>query len=1756
MIYFFLTKLYTHIVRIFKLSNEFVNFHSLTDTSRSSYKNRIGTLDKYNSFLDANIIKRSKFPSVSDLSKFLRLKAKDANNVDVIKSSKVAAPVNGSDLDDDETKVVSNMIQNIQAAEFVQLFMDSYMAPLNSDIKWRLGDVTGTKIFNCDYENGTVMYTDKNAILPLAQYDEYGRIDTTTNLRLEIPIIGNGSCIQPTKEHVVNFFFPPYKNTAFAGYKSTAFADEEIKSRKWVEAVYDEKNKLKACTCGKKGGHWHYKDMSFDPAQVTYDTDKLLSLRENPTYRKVAYKALNDNISLLQHAFEYSTGIVSTYLTDWDISLYIQEGLLTDNGGTKPSVLSICNRIMSDNPSGYTDSDAYTYGVLNASVSKLDINTSVVPCKCDWDPSVYPLSIYWWPYDTVKGNSGNDSVKLPTFYDTAKLPFNKVNINTRDTRSKIQYYDELGAAYSGWLNWYDMKYYSSIYTTFDDGLSNVDIVHMCELTTNFFLCDTSDGSATVDGEITRIIDALLEDEEGLKIDYDSGDDDETGEVASEVSTDSDGSSKFKRKYRQRKSISESNLAVAKKSSSNFSNSLIGTSPSSPNGEVGVLNDDDSVNGQYSRQDGVSQWAPAIYGGPHGKFYSPKTVKAWNEVDNPFLRDVPRARKVVANAKSYYKSDHFRDNESFYTPTLGKQNFEFADPTRSPSDALSLLNHGSLAYNQQLVKVLNTYTVYMTKQAVRKKGWWIFYWYDYTLPETYNGYKLTYTGNTGWVFAGWEDLGYITPYSQVCEDYNVCPHHYGTGWYEWNNYYRYASNRCWYSKEYDGYYTPNGYYGNSGWVSTSTSYNPYNTYRRETRQHMYRLKRAYLKEAWEATYQKWDEEYRKRALMHSDPNATWRITAAYKRSINVGIVPLYNRVWNWIKSWVYGHSCIASKYVYSLSEPESVYRLTFPYSPISRVYNSYNNGTPTTSAIHTVDEDNFLKYVLGDGKIKQTVPIWFFQGDSGKLPNIIFRADCTTDTYTYKAGYWYTHSYRRWCRTYTETRWQTTIMTDMYIKVNMNTYRSECLSGITDTPYSNMSVTNTTKGKELWSDIPSNDLAKELISTPLSYMKEVSDANVTWGGIAIRRPENAIQGTGYTAALPWMNYRNDLESTVFENANNYLCMEKTIWNAKNKTLRDVMSSFRFLTLDPRIGVASRYSTIDTTGVAGYREIPDSRNARLMKDALLYLYTTSTFFKSNTHGDYRNPIISSNDNIMRSLNRIAVHQYSWLWQCKKMFVNDIDFKSVLSIIFNTVDTSILSRSYHRSPTYNPNNKNSVYYHYWIDQAIRIFENGGNKANVGKAFNKVASVLSNYIKSSKKLIDKDMTMWSYNQIVFSYNSMDYLMNYFDNNGSSIFLSATQNVNGSYANAIGDYMYAYLAVLYEYRKFFINKRCNKVDGTLWIMRALEGAIPSVTCKLDEMKNPNDPKGNGKNGGGPGNPQWNYKVDFYSVQNDNTAKIQAAAGFTDPLDMDRTKYIYVKVNYVDESIVKDYLEKCKMGKWDESTSGRYIYISQVQKWAELPFDGKYRYESTEFIQNEARKVYNKKAEKTGRPDLYKDVNANIEECIFDIHWSDGSGGLLDYSKKKGVKLSKFLNMDSEFPYVYKHPETEDYPSIVFNVMSGVDISKVADISNKFDKSQNALSAVCYIKEDSDYWQVRIPDDHMPKTVGYLTNLSISTLLSGETELAEPNIDFPGSATGAFGYMLYPIVEEQANSIPGVGVDLNGISEQLKQKCLTSKGLS
>jgi hypothetical protein len=187
--------------------------------------------------------------------------------------------------------------------------------------------------------------------------------------------------------------------------------------------------------------------------------------------------------------------------------------------------------------------------------------------------------------------------------------------------------------------------------------------------------------------------------------------------------------------------------------------------------------------------------------------------------------------------------------------------------------------------------------------------------------------------------------------------------------------------------------------------------------------LYLLKSASFVKTYEAYYKKWEIEYKKRPLLHASPAAKWRITPAVSYSAQIRIEPVYRSFWDRVYNWIFRHSTLTVKYVYSLGNMRTTHRLTFPNSGYKIVRNAMttsgsNTGYPYLSSY---EEQSFIENVLGknEGAMRGVwVPIWFIQGESSAIkdgrPNMIFRAYCRVLNDTYLAGYWEAIVHRSWC----------------------------------------------------------------------------------------------------------------------------------------------------------------------------------------------------------------------------------------------------------------------------------------------------------------------------------------------------------------------------------------------------------------------------------------------------------------------------------------------------------------------------------------------------------------------------------------------------------------------------------------------------------------------------------------------------------------------------------------------------------------------
>ncbi len=227
---------------------------------------------------------------------------------------------------------------------FLKKFYQQYML---SDQDYRLGTVAGLKPDPTGFPN--------KANDPYRTYntDTYGRYITDQGWAFEI-----------AGDYFVQNLFPPFNKNI-----------EEITSNCDVSGW-----KLITESCKQ-------------------DISSRLNVRGTFTYRNPGFKQLNDQVMLFQWLFEKASGVVSTYVPEWDLSLYIQEGLISNNSGLVPNVITLLNRVTIDYP-GNPLKEAGDYSTVVANFAQANAAVSVYRGDCYeiWNPALNEYSKYWTPY--------------------------------------------------------------------------------------------------------------------------------------------------------------------------------------------------------------------------------------------------------------------------------------------------------------------------------------------------------------------------------------------------------------------------------------------------------------------------------------------------------------------------------------------------------------------------------------------------------------------------------------------------------------------------------------------------------------------------------------------------------------------------------------------------------------------------------------------------------------------------------------------------------------------------------------------------------------------------------------------------------------------------------------------------------------------------------------------------------------------------------------------------------------------------------------------------------------------------------------------------------------------------------------------------------------------------------------------------------------------------------------------------------------
>lgn len=922
----------------------------------------------------------------------------------------------------EESKVLNKKLNTMAAVQIIQSFYDMYIGPVKSDVTYRLGEVVAEWPAG-KAEDGI---TDKD-----------GRISTRSNFSIKFNSkIARRATVDNVSNSYTNLFFPPYTipNTvevanAQGSYSIWTGDKDNVKSISLGDWLANREALNISAETSTKG----FYNKNTGKYWKTLDLALMKSAREGFTYRSPSFKSINDNIHFIQYLFEGITGIASTYLTEWDISLYIQEGLVTNSYGLVPNYISLVNRLTEDNPMGYTDYKATSFGVLNCAVSKLFKTNQET-----WNPSTYPLAHYWTPYpdwrtygnlsDHIVSSSVNTEyvdkavpitipaykrqeneygepvgsfildrngekirdyandfngyeIYFPVYYKYSNFStnnnYNEYSVNGT-LRNRILRDDFEGAALSGYQDFRFTESYKAIYTTEDDGLSDIDTETLgyeaglykkenlinnimdilygvnYSMTADVKFGDGSVRTCAGDVNVSNISDSS----DGLN--FGAGSMDRFGDTATSGSSKwtpgsvIKGALTFLKMFMKKKSSRENTIAQAnaiKDSTKKETTYDDGTG----NGEKNTVKSPDAVEDllgldedvvDNTKTTGIPQHNPVLFGGPHGYYYSPRSVNALYEENNVFWRN-NALLPIVDTSKNNITPKSTGPEKWSYSKTL-TGNETFTDT--SFSNSLSKLTDGVYSYIYEKVSETERIDTWFDAQTL----------YDtyYTISPNYfycNGNLVSWLHREQWVY-----------------EYNLL----SRWWYLYNA----------------GYYENDDKYvkRSTEWMNGPEGLGWYQVVKRK------QVAGWYLADVI---------KYKQVPMLHSFPNDRWCITKIKKNNYcseptkESGLVQYVSDVFKWIIYFSWGLVLDLPKYVEPIKAvakeySSDCYKLTIP-GPCSNP--CYNNGYNLGNSDKEIEfMDKMISSITNDDSDSNQV-IFFQQNYFGGPVNSILRAQCKIST---------------------------------------------------------------------------------------------------------------------------------------------------------------------------------------------------------------------------------------------------------------------------------------------------------------------------------------------------------------------------------------------------------------------------------------------------------------------------------------------------------------------------------------------------------------------------------------------------------------------------------------------------------------------------------------------------------------------------------------------------------------------------------------
>ena len=846
----------------------------------------------------------SNLPPGMSMSDFLNLRRESAWSEDTarfpgtIDEQEAQANALGI-LSDEESAIFTNIANQEAPKKNLELYFNAYMAPAQSDIKWRLGEVTGYYMPTDDPEGTRGVLTPEGEI--------YSRSNFNQSLQTEFWNGSQGKGVQSQGVFFASMLFPPYK-------VGTDF-DITSKTQMMVDPV--------------------------NPDGWTFNKDKFYLKRQGYTYREPGFKPINDNINFLQWCMERATGIVSTYLTEWDLSVYMQEHMLSIDPNGGPTKLWLNYRVRQDNPlattkKGYTGDRALCFSVLNSAVSKIDFDNLKY-----WRPSDHPYSPYWMPYvkdydwkikwaeihnDDLGGELPPEKIPYMSVYDESP----NFSYNKKTPKQIIKHQDYMQISISGWKG-LDMQYYQTLYSIESEALTEYDlklkkyldktagadfgklgaydVMRMKSESWSNMLANGgyigADGPAGFDG-CGGMASAKSKKAQFLKWMMFGGDNGAT-----------DGSDE----------VQQLNQAMSGVSGDSIAGDLLG-GPLVGSGPGGKITANDvaearkkqaSTMGKYT---GINRMSPALYGGPHGSSYSPLTIQGYFDVENKALRNTPRISPHTAvSFTSEMKYELYDGNNRFY--------YNGTNNSCSPTKSLSVLKKGRYVWvpSYALFKVSVTKLIkgHVKYSPFGRACYAVF-------PNGVDGEKIYYQGN----------IEYISKTEWIPDStWNL----QSGNW--WNNYYSY----------FNDFAVRRRVKQNGIWGFLTTIYEAFRV----------------------GTYYTYVTRQYKKYLLHDEPDTKWSITThtCLKYTTNSGWNGPY---WRMLRG-LFNKVNIRTKYIVHISQ-DVLFKL--------------NIEDPAA-------EERVIRYMINSGRGPDAkVPLFFLQGNlEGRYdqgPESIFQANCKVEYY--------------------------------------------------------------------------------------------------------------------------------------------------------------------------------------------------------------------------------------------------------------------------------------------------------------------------------------------------------------------------------------------------------------------------------------------------------------------------------------------------------------------------------------------------------------------------------------------------------------------------------------------------------------------------------------------------------------------------------------------------------------------------------------